>query len=139
MILGGFMRKDKLFKNVIGYSLAFFFLGMLSSIFFRYILGQQPPTIFFYISITSLGIFLISLLINAFWGIKSIDVDYFRNVMIGVAGGLAVWVFSGADFTFKNGFWLSINQFLIRMGFAIMILLIGYSICKKKKLKRNKS
>ncbi len=125
------MNKQKLFENVVSYSFGFFFVGTLIMMFFFYILKQTPPLTLSYFSITSFGVFLVTMLFNSFLSLKHIDIDYFRNVMIGISGGLAVWIFSGVDLAFEDG-WLSINSLIVRLGFALMIILIGYSVCKKK-------
>ena len=83
------------------------------------------------IAITFFGISIISLVVYSFLGLKLKAPKYFENVMIGVAGGLSVWVFSTIDFSFKNGFLLGINDILTKVGFSLLIILIGYSIVKK--------
>ncbi len=126
------MKKGKIFGKIVSWSFALFFAGTLMLMFYKYILNEQPATFLFYITISSLGVGLVSLLLNSFLSMKDYDLDYFKNIMIGISGGLAVWVFSEIDLSFKEGFWLTINEFMIRVGFSLMIILIGYSLYKKK-------
>lgn len=127
------MIKKQTFERIISWSLALFFTSVLILMFYTYFLDAKPPVFIIYITLTSMGVGLVTLLLDDFLSIKALDLDYFKNIMIGISGGLAVWVLSETDFSFKEGFWLTINGFLIRLGFSIMIILIGYSICKKKK------
>ena len=127
------MIKKQTFEKIIVWSFSIFFVSTLTLMFYKYFLNAVPPFLVSYISATSIGIGLVFLLLNRFLSLKDSDLDYFKNIMIGVSGGLAVWVLSEIDFTFKEGFWLTVNGLLVRAGFAIVIILIGYSICKKKK------
>ena len=127
------MIKKQIFEKIITWSIAIFISSVLVLMFYKYFLDVKPPIIVIGITITSIGVFLITLLLDRFLSLKDSDSDYFKNIMIGISGGLAVWVLSETDFSFKEGFWLTMNGFAIRVGFAIMVILIGYKICKKKK------
>lgn len=87
------------------------------------------------IGLTLFGISIISLVVYSFLGLKLEAPKYFENVMIGVAGGLAVWVFSTINLSFEEGFWLGINDILIKFGFSLFIILLGYKIIKKSRKK----
>ncbi len=126
------MIKKQTFEKIITWSVKIFILSVLVLMFYKYFLDVKPPIIVIGITMTSIGVFLITLLLDRFLSLKDSDLDYFRNIMIGISGGLAVWILSATDFSFKDGFWLTMNGFLIRVGFAIMVILIGYSVCKKK-------
>lgn len=127
------MIKKQIFDKVVVWSFSLFFISVLILIFYIYFLDESPPVFLSYVVATSMGVGLVFLLLDRFLSIKDFDLSYFKNIMIGVSGGLAVWVLSEIDFSFKEGFWLTVNWFLVRLGFAIMVILIGYGICKKKK------
>jgi ABC-type uncharacterized transport system permease subunit len=85
------------------------------------------------VAITLFGLSLVIVLLRGFFDLKLRDFDYFRNVLIGIFGGLTVWFFSTIDFSFPNGIMLGINDILVKLGFGMMILLIGYKIVGRKK------
>jgi len=123
-------RFKKPFKQVINISLVVFLISSLISFCYIYLLGINPPTLVIYISITTLGIVLVSVLLERLFCLRDIDLDYFKNIMVGISGGIAVWLLTEIDFTFKDGFLLTINGALIKIGFSLVILLIGYGIYK---------
>jgi len=114
--------------------LGIFFLGVLTLMFYQYILNQQANSIFFYISVTSMGLFLlIGILRSYFMPLKKLDIEYFRNIITGISGGIVVWILSSTNYSsFKADFWLAANNLIIKMSIAIFIILIGYIICKKR-------
>jgi len=83
------------------------------------------------IMITLWGISLVMIILSGFWDFKIKDYDYFRNVLIGIFGGLTVWFFSTIDFSFSNGIMLGINNILIKLGFGVLILVLGYKLLRK--------
>ena len=88
------------------------------------------------IAITLFGFFLVTFLFSMFINLKNEDSDYFRNVIIGIAGGLAVWFFSGINFSFPNGILLGLNDMIIKLAISFMVLYLGYLVCKKKEVKK---
>ena len=85
------------------------------------------------IAITLFGISLLLVILSSFWDFKIKDYDYFRNVLIGIFGGLTVWFLSTIDFSFPNGTMLGINDILLKLGFGIIVLVIGYKLVGRKK------
>mgnify|MGYP001575066917 CR=1 FL=1 len=127
------MTKEQTFGKIITWSFALFFSSVSVLMFYTYFLNARPPFFISYLALTSFGFGVVSFLLYNFLEVKDYDIDYFKNIMIGLSGGFAVWILSEMDFSFKKGFWLTVNGFLLRTGFAIAVILIGYRICKKKK------
>lgn len=78
------------------------------------------------------GISLLIVVSSGFWDLKIKDYDYFRNVLIGIFGGLTVWFLSKIDLSFPNGIMVGINDILIRLIFGVMVLVIGYKLVGRK-------
>lgn len=115
--------------------LSIFFLGGILLMFYKYLLNAKPHPLIFYITVTASGLFvLIYIIIYYLMPLKKLDLNYFRNIIIGIIGGIAVWILSSTTYAaFKEDFWLSLNNLIIKVGMAIFIILIGYIVCKKKK------
>ncbi len=84
------------------------------------------------IAITLFGLSLVTILISGFLDLKLKDFDYFRTVLIGIFGGLTVWFLSTIDFSFSKGIRFGINDILIKLGFGIIVLVMGYKIVGRK-------
>ena len=127
-------NKNKIIDLLDSIFLSIFILGVLSLMGFQYILNEKPHPLLFYVSITSFGLFLVTFLIKYYLApLKKLDIDFFRNIIIGITGGIVVWILSTTNLSsFRTDFWLSSNNLLVKLGFAIFTILIGYIICKKK-------
>lgn len=82
------------------------------------------------------GLSLFILLFLQVHELKEKDYDYFRNIMIGIAGGLAVWFASTIrwDLISEQPL-LGINYLISRFGISLVIIYIGFLICRKKEVK----
>jgi len=89
------------------------------------------------IAITFFGLSMVLFLLFIIFNLKNIDFEYFRNVMIGIAGGLAVWVFSTINLNPSDGLLIGLNKIMVKVGISLMILYFGYVICRKKKETKN--
>lgn len=93
------------------------------------VFGMESGRYLIYAGVTFLGLFLLSIYLSfVFHTIKKMDKDYFKNIMVGVSGGLAVWVFSGTKWDMSKGFWLAINGIVTRILIFLGIIFIGFVI-----------
>jgi Co/Zn/Cd efflux system component len=136
------MRRDKveetkMKKTIPLFNTLFISMFILSAFILfsiQYIFEKTPYSFISYIAITSLGLFLVINLVGYFTSIKKMDIDFFRDIIIGIAGGSAVWILSTTNLSsFKINFWLSINDLITKIGIVIILILISYIICKKPK------
>ena len=101
--------------------------------FYLYLIKESPPTSIGYIGLTAFGLFFVLTLIKGYFlKLKDIDLDFFRNIMTGVSGGIAVWLLSSINFSaLKTNFLVTFNEILVNLGLAVLVILIAYLICKK--------
>lgn len=121
---------------------SYFFVGMITSavasIGARFILNSLTFGKFFIgVSMTCIGLELSLICLGFVTNIKKVDFEYFRMVMIGIVGGLVVWILTGLNLSSKGDFWISLNNVIIRGLISLSIIVIGFiiSIKRKKKLK----
>ncbi len=110
-----------------------FWIGLLLMTTVSFVpLKQEIKYIIAPIAVTLWGLSLVILIFSSFWKFKIKDYDYFRNVLIGIFGGLTVWFFSTIDFSFPNGIMLGINGILVKLGYGMIVLVIGYKLLERK-------
>lgn len=122
--------KNKLMNKIASYV---FYISILLLMLVNFIpLKLKMKQIIAPIAITLFGLSLVIVLFSGFLDLKLKDFEYFRNVLIGIFGGLTVWFFSTIDFSFPNGVMLGINDILIKLGFGVIVLIIGYKFIGRK-------
>lgn len=79
------------------------------------------------------GLSLFILLFLQVHQLKEKDYEYFRNIMIGIAGGLAVWFASTIrwDLISEQPL-LGLNYLIGRIGICLAIIYVGFLTCRKK-------
>ncbi len=119
--------KNRLIDSIAGY---IFYTSILLLMIINFTsLELKIKQIISPIAITLFGLSMSLILFSGFLDLKIKDFEYFRSILIGIFGGLTVWLFSTINFKFPNGIILGINNVLLKLGFGIMVLLIGYKIC----------
>lgn len=124
------------FRNIISSIMGWTFgiaIGvLLVGITAFYIFDKNSSEDLIYFGITFMGLFLLFVYLGfVFHTIKEIDRNYFRNVMVGVSGGLAVWVFGGIKWDISKGFWLAINGVIAKVILSLAIIFIGFLVYRK--------
>lgn len=114
----------------------FTFIGCVAVLmFYYYILHEVAHPFVFYIAASSAGLFTIIWLVKGYLlPLRTLDLEYFRNIVIGIIGGIVVWILSTTSKAgFEADFWLSLNELFVKIGIAIFVILIGYIICRHGK------
>jgi ABC-type uncharacterized transport system permease subunit len=123
-------KQNKKIDTIAGY---IFYMSIFLLIIVNFTpLALRAKQIIMPIAITLFGLSIVIFLFSAFGELRVKDFEYFRAVLIGILGGLTVWFLSTIDFSFPDGIMLGINDILIKLGFGIMILLIGCKFVRQK-------
>jgi len=86
------------------------------------------------------GLSLFIILFLQISNLREIDFEYFRNIMIGIAGGLAVWFASTIRWDLINDDpILGVSYLIGKIGISFVIIYLGFLICRRKNEKQNRS
>lgn len=78
------------------------------------------------------SLFLLMICVGLVSRVKKEDLDYFRSVVGGVVGGLIVLLLIKINFSSYEDFWLSFHQNMQLIIWGLLIIVVGYLICRDK-------
>lgn len=88
------------------------------------------------IAITLFGLSTFFFLVYLVGNLKQVNYEYFKSIMVGISGGLAVWISTTINLNLiHQDLLLGLNEIMSKIVISLGIIIVGYLFYRKGEVK----